>query len=91
MTGRDEAQGGLAETLQHGRGVVLSVQSLGKRLAHLHLVKRRLPGIKGEKDGKATRHAHHFLLQHRILLGDRVDVELSPYDLTKGRIVFRQK
>jgi translation initiation factor IF-1 len=25
----------------------------------------------------------------RILLGDRVTVELSPYDLTRGRIVYR--
>jgi translation initiation factor IF-1 len=30
----------------------------------------------------------HFI---RILPGDRVKVELSPYDLTRGRIVFRQK
>jgi translation initiation factor IF-1 len=27
----------------------------------------------------------------RILLGDRVLVELSPYDLTRGRIVYRYK
>ncbi len=27
----------------------------------------------------------------RILLGDRVRVELSPYDLEKGRIVYRYK
>jgi len=27
----------------------------------------------------------------RILLGDRVRVEVSPYDLTRGRIVFRQR
>ena len=27
----------------------------------------------------------------RILMGDRVDVELSPYDLTKGRITYRHK
>jgi len=27
----------------------------------------------------------------RILPGDRVIVELSPYDLTRGRIVFRHK
>lgn len=27
----------------------------------------------------------------RILLGDRVAVELSPYDLTRGRITFRLK
>jgi len=25
----------------------------------------------------------------RILLGDRVLVELSPYDLTRGRIIYR--
>ncbi|HPB48257.1 MAG TPA: translation initiation factor IF-1 [Exilispira sp.] len=25
----------------------------------------------------------------RLLQGDRVQVELSPYDLTKGRIVYR--
>lgn len=27
----------------------------------------------------------------RVLLGDRVKVELSPYDLDKGRIVYRYK
>jgi translation initiation factor IF-1 len=27
----------------------------------------------------------------RILLGDRVRLELSPYDLTRGRITYRYK
>jgi len=27
----------------------------------------------------------------RILPGDRVTVELSPYDLTRGRIIYRYK
>lgn len=27
----------------------------------------------------------------RILTGDKVKVEISPYDLTKGRIAFRVK
>jgi translation initiation factor IF-1 len=27
----------------------------------------------------------------RILAGDRVSVELSPYDLTRGRITYRYK
>jgi len=27
----------------------------------------------------------------RVLAGDRVTVEMTPYDLTKGRIVFRYK
>jgi translation initiation factor IF-1 len=27
----------------------------------------------------------------RILLGDVVDVEMSPYDMTRGRVVYRNK
>lgn len=27
----------------------------------------------------------------KILLGDRVTVEASPYDVTRGRIIFRHK
>ncbi|NWG03690.1 MAG: translation initiation factor IF-1 [Syntrophaceae bacterium] len=30
----------------------------------------------------------HFI---KILPGDKVMVELSPYDLTRGRIIFREK
>ena len=43
----------------------------------------------------------HIILAHisgklrmnfiRILPGDRVKVELSPYDLTRGRITYRMK
>lgn len=43
----------------------------------------------------------HMILAHssgkmrknkiRILEGDRVTVEMTPYDLTKGRITFRHK
>ena len=33
------------------------------------------------------------LMRHRIkvVAGDRVQVEMTPYDLTKGRIVYRSK
>lgn len=27
----------------------------------------------------------------RILTGDKVKVEMTPYDLSKGRIIFREK
>ena len=27
----------------------------------------------------------------RILTGDKVKVEITPYDLTKGRIIFRER
>ena len=30
----------------------------------------------------------HFI---RILAGDRVSIEMSPYDLTRGRITYRYK
>lgn len=43
----------------------------------------------------------HMILAHisgkmrmnfiKILPGDKVTLEMSPYDLTKGRIVFREK
>ena len=31
------------------------------------------------------------LRQHniQILLGDKVDIEMSPYDMTRGRVVYR--
>jgi translation initiation factor IF-1 len=40
-----------------------------------------------------TAHASGKMRQRRIrvLTGDRVTVEMSPYDLTKGRINFRHK
>ena len=36
----------------------------------------------------AGRMRRHFI---RIVPGDKVRVELSPYDLSKGRIVFRER
>jgi translation initiation factor IF-1 len=27
----------------------------------------------------------------RVMVGDKVDVEMTPYDLSKGRIIFRHK
>jgi translation initiation factor IF-1 len=27
----------------------------------------------------------------RILTGDRVTIEMTPYDLTKGRIIYRER
>ena len=41
--------------------------------------------ILGHISGKMR--VHHI----RILPGDKVKLELSPYDLTKGRIIWRDK
>ena len=46
-----------------------------------------------ENGHKVLAHVSGKLRMHfiRILPGDRVTVELSPYDLTRGRIVYRLK
>jgi len=40
-----------------------------------------------------TAHISGKMRKHyiRILTGDKVTVQLTPYDLTKGRIVFRER
>jgi translation initiation factor IF-1 len=47
-------------------------------LANKHIILAHISG----------RMRKHFI---RILPGDKVQIELSPYDLTKGRITYRFK
>ncbi len=49
--------------------------------------------VKLENDHEVLAHISGKLRMHfiRILPGDKVTLELSPYDLTKGRIVWRGK
>ncbi len=46
-----------------------------------------------ENGHKITAHISGKLRMHyiRILPGDKVTLEMSPYDLTKGRIIWRAK
>ena len=49
--------------------------------------------VKLDNGHEITAYASGKMRKHRIriLAGDRVTVEMSPYDLTKGRISFRHK
>ena len=49
--------------------------------------------VKLENDHVITAHISGKMRKNyiRILNGDKVTVEMSPYDLTKGRIIFRSK
>ena len=49
--------------------------------------------VKLENDHDVLAHISGKMRMHyiRILPGDRVLVELSPYDLTRGRVVYRYK
>ena len=49
--------------------------------------------VKLENDKEILAHVSGKIRMHyiRILPGDKVTVEISPYDLTRGRITFRHK
>ena len=49
--------------------------------------------VKLENDHVITAHISGKMRKNyiRILNGDKVTVEMTPYDLTKGRITFRSK
>ena len=59
------------------------------------VVKELLPNamfkVKLENDHEVLAHLSGKMRMHyiKILPGDKVKLELSPYDLTKGRITFR--
>tara|TARA_Y100000590_G_scaffold240266_1_gene270174 strand:+ start:159 stop:377 length:219 start_codon:yes stop_codon:yes gene_type:complete len=49
--------------------------------------------VKLENDHEIIAHSSGKMRKNRIrvLAGDKVTVEMTPYDLTKGRITFRWK
>lgn len=49
--------------------------------------------VKLSNDHIITAHISGKLRQHyiKIIIGDKVKLEMSPYDLTKGRITWRSK
>ena len=49
--------------------------------------------VKLDNDHEVLGHISGKMRRHyiRILPGDRVKIELSPYDLTRGRITYRYK
>ena len=49
--------------------------------------------VKLDNDHEVIAHTSGKMRKNRIrvLAGDRVTVEMTPYDLTKGRITFRWK
>jgi|TARA_B000000475_G_C15785952_1_gene361466 translation initiation factor IF-1 len=49
--------------------------------------------VKLPNDHVVTAHISGKMRKHyiRILTGDKVKVEITPYDLSKGRIIFRER
>lgn len=59
----------------------------------LELLPNAMFRVKLENDHIILAHTSGKMRKNRIrvLAGDTVTVEMTPYDLTKGRITFRQK
>jgi translation initiation factor IF-1 len=59
----------------------------------LELLPNAMFKVKLENDHEILAHSSGKMRKNRIrvLAGDRVTVEMTPYDLTKGRITFRWK
>jgi len=49
--------------------------------------------VKLDNGHTVTAHISGRMRKHyiRILAGDKVTVEMTPYDLTRGRIIYREK
>ena len=49
--------------------------------------------VKLENGHTVTAHISGRMRKHyiRILAGDKVTIEMTPYDLTRGRIIYREK
>ena len=59
----------------------------------LELLPNAMFKVKLENDHEILAHSSGKMRKNRIrvLAGDKVTVEMSTYDLTKGRIIFRHK
>ena len=59
----------------------------------LELLPNAMFKVKLENDHEVLAHSSGKMRKNRIrvLAGDKVTVEMTPYDLTKGRITFRWK
>jgi translation initiation factor IF-1 len=87
VSGRDRSP-------QHNDGALMAKEDL---IEFSGTVTELLPNamfrVKLDNDHEVLAHTSGKMRKNRIrvLAGDRVNVEMTPYDLTKGRITFRFK
>ncbi len=89
---RGPRQGSLRTTkeimAEKSKDDVIEVEGVVTKVLPATMYRVKLPSdheILAHISGKMRK---HFI---RILAGDRVSVEMSPYDLTKGRITYRHR
>ncbi len=72
---------------------MIKEESLKFTASVIELLPNAMFKVKLENNHEVLAHTSGRIRKNRIriLVGDKVDVEMTPYDLTKGRIIFRHK
>ena len=72
---------------------MIKEESLKFTASVIELLPNAMFKVKLENNHEVLAHTSGRIRKNRIriLVGDKVDIEMTPYDLTKGRIVFRHK
>lgn len=68
-----------------------TVVDVNRSLFTVEVVKQDKNGVESTHRVTATLMGKMRQMKIRVVLGDRVRIGVSPYDLTKGRIEFRYK
>ena len=87
----------LIESVKKDQTIIYNNMSKEDAIEFQGVVSELLPNamfkVKLDNDHEVIAHTSGKMRKNRIrvLAGDRVTVEMTPYDLTKGRITFRSK
>jgi translation initiation factor IF-1 len=89
----DGSGGTRRRTFHTGRGPMAKEDLIEFQGTVVELLPNAMFRVKLDNDHEVLAHTSGKMRKNRIrvLAGDRVNVEMTPYDLTKGRITFRFK
>jgi translation initiation factor IF-1 len=87
------AEGGIRRSATSDRDAMAKEDLIEFPGTVMELLPNAMFRVKLDNDHQVLAHTSGKMRKNRIrvLAGDRVNVEMTPYDLTKGRITFRFK
>jgi translation initiation factor IF-1 len=83
----------IAQSLERTKGLMAKEDLIEFSGTVMELLPNAMFRVKLDNDHEVLAHTSGKMRKNRIrvLAGDRVNVEMTPYDLSKGRITFRFK
>jgi len=87
------AEGGHGRNIRKGAGIATKEEKIEMEGEVVEALRNQMFRIKLDNGHETLGYTAGKMRRYRIriFLGDRVKVELSPYDLTRGRIVYRYR